>query len=334
MSASSIALAEKGSSRSARLTVGLATIESYISAVTDLYKEQVARGVNSNPHPRNATITALLNSLRREKHEKSKADYVDRGVGTMLDGYSSVSELQQICDFYLESSSGDDLRNRMCHLLCHSCLLRGESARSLELPDLFSVELENEGFSQCRALVLLMKQGKTNQFNRREFGSCLRHKNVRICAVGAVAMYLFWRFDVENEPIPDFSDPPQWYDIKLLKGGKDQTSPISYKAHYDATMKAFKALGMQSKAKTHAARGSATRMAELAGASESQIRRLGRWNASAMEGCYLSALPREAMRTLAGFPPDQRVFYLNRAAVAPDSAIQAKGFPFLDGQWE
>ncbi|EGZ23183.1 hypothetical protein PHYSODRAFT_324419 [Phytophthora sojae] len=65
----------------------------------------------------------------------------------------------------------------MSHFLCHSCLLRDESARNLELPDLFSVELEHEGFTDCRALVMIMEQGKTNQYGRRDFGSCIRHRN-------------------------------------------------------------------------------------------------------------------------------------------------------------
>ncbi|ETL77352.1 hypothetical protein L917_21708 [Phytophthora nicotianae] len=94
------------------------------------------------------------------------------------------------------------------------------------------------------------------------------------------------------ETIPDFLMPEKWYDVKVLKSAKDAATAMTYRAHYDATVKAFTALGMHSKAKTHAARGSGARMAELAGATESQIRRLGRWNTSAMEGCYLSALPR------------------------------------------
>ncbi|ETO58930.1 hypothetical protein F444_22691 [Phytophthora nicotianae P1976] len=94
------------------------------------------------------------------------------------------------------------------------------------------------------------------------------------------------------ETIPDFLMPEKWYDIKVLKSGKDAATAMTYRTHYDATVKAFTALGMHSKAKTHAARGSGARMAKVAGATESQIRRLGRWNTSAMEGCYLSALPR------------------------------------------
>ncbi|POM69649.1 Hypothetical protein PHPALM_14048 [Phytophthora palmivora] len=58
----------------------------------------------------------------------------------------------------------------MSNFLCHSCLLSGKSARNLELPDLFSVVLEDEGFTECRELVMIMGQGKTNQYRRREFG--------------------------------------------------------------------------------------------------------------------------------------------------------------------
>ncbi|OWY97418.1 hypothetical protein PHMEG_00032054 [Phytophthora megakarya] len=51
-------------------------------------------------------------------------------------------------------------------------------------------------------------------------------------------------------------------------------------------------------------------MADLGGASESQIRRLGRWNNNqSMEKCYLTSLPREAMRTLAGFEPNRGSFF-------------------------
>ncbi|DAZ95771.1 TPA: hypothetical protein N0F65_010273 [Lagenidium giganteum] len=52
----------------------------------------------------------------------------------------------------------------MRHILCHACILRGESARNRELPDLLFVELENEGFTVCCAMAMVMDQGKTNPF--------------------------------------------------------------------------------------------------------------------------------------------------------------------------
>lgn len=83
----------------------------------------------------------------------------------MLDGYFTPDDLVQICRYYFDEQNSDpDLRNRMSHLLGHACLLRGESTRNIVLLDHFSVLLENEGYSECRALVLVMDQGKANQF--------------------------------------------------------------------------------------------------------------------------------------------------------------------------
>ncbi|POM75896.1 Hypothetical protein PHPALM_6940 [Phytophthora palmivora] len=41
---------------------------------------------------KNSLIKASLNTLRRENH-KTKREYVDRGVGGLLDGYSTTYEM-------------------------------------------------------------------------------------------------------------------------------------------------------------------------------------------------------------------------------------------------
>jgi hypothetical protein len=64
---------------------------------------------------------------------------------------------------------------------------------------------------------MIMDQGKTNQYGRHEFGSCIRHRNVKLCPVGALGFYLFFRWSIQNEAIPIVLDPEQWYDIKVLK---------------------------------------------------------------------------------------------------------------------
>lgn len=89
-------------------------------------------------------------------------------------------------------------------------------------------------------------------------------------------MYFFWRWHIDNEPFPNFTISKNWYNIKLLKvNSENLATSLSYRAHYDAIVKVFKALGIIAKAKTHISRGSGTRMAEIAGASDAQIRRLG-----------------------------------------------------------
>ncbi|POM64043.1 Hypothetical protein PHPALM_20484 [Phytophthora palmivora] len=134
----------------------------------------------THPYPRNNLIKALLTFLKREKHEKHKREYVDRGGGSLLDGYCSTDDLIAISRYYMNLNTGGDLPNRICHFLCHSCLLQGESAHNLGLPDLFSVVLEHEGYTDCRALVMIMDQGRTNQFGRREFKSFIRNRSVEV----------------------------------------------------------------------------------------------------------------------------------------------------------
>ena len=154
---------------------------------------------------------------------------------------------------------------------------------------------------------------------------------MEVCLLGHLALYLFWRWHVDSESFPSFATSKDWYDIKLLKANsEDLTASLSYRGHYDAVVKAFKALGINAKAKTNARRGSGARVAEIAGASEAQIRRLGRWNNTTMDGCYLTALPREAMRSLAGFPPGPGAFYLPRAAVQPRDTLRKRVFPEVD----
>ena len=71
-------------------------------------------------------------------------------------------------------------------------------------------------------------------------------------------------------------------------------------------------------------------MAELAGVNEDQIRRQGRWHKTSMNGAYLRTLPREMMRTMAGFPNQPGQFYSSHAAVDPPVEVSRKNFPPVD----
>lgn len=72
-------------------------------------------------------------------------------------------------------------------------------------------------------------------------------------------------------------------------------------------------------------------MAELAGVSEDQIRRLGHWQAGAMERHYLSALPRKGMRAMAGVGSTKAGrYFLKREAIQPPDCLTRKIFPGID----
>jgi hypothetical protein len=315
---------------SERSLVRYATVSNYIAAITDLYKNQVTMCMNSHPNPRMGTVKSLLQSVKRNENVQKRSNYVDRGIGTIQDGFSGSEQIERLSDNFFSKGTTISLRNRMAFLLSHSMVLRGESIRMAQFPDLFSLPLTNEGIEPCPALILVLSQSKTNQYGRLNIGACLRTKNVRICPFGSLALYLFCRFHIDNEEFPDFSSSNSWYDTFLLRNDTNPNQELSYRAHNAFISECMRECNIATKSKTHATRGSGARLADLGGASDSQIRRLGRWNTSAMEGCYLSQLPREAMRVLAGFPSSPGSFFLKRAQVNPAEELQSLVFPQVE----
>lgn len=77
-------------------------------------------------------------------------------------------------------------------------------------------------------------------------------------------------------------------------------------------------------------RGAAARIADAEGVPEDQIRRAGHWERGSMSTAYLSRLPREFMRVIAGFSRAPGNYYLRRAAVQPPPALKSKIWPWVD----
>jgi hypothetical protein len=130
-------------------------------------------------------------------------------------------------------------------------LLRGHSTRACQLLDLFTLEFQNEGITPCLAVIMVMDQGKTNQFGKREYAAC---REVIACPVGALAFYLFSRWHRGEESFPDFTSRRHWYDTFLLKG-RDGCHEIAYDTQLDWVKRAFASAGIVITKKTHAGRG-------------------------------------------------------------------------------
>lgn len=114
---------------------------------------------------------------------------------------------------------------------------------------------------------------------------------------------------------------------------RDRTTPITYNAENQSIRRAFDFVGVKSSHTTHAGRGSGARIAELHGATTDDIARMGRWDAGSMENCYLTHLPRDAVRVCNGFSRGLGNFWLPRAGVEPRDELQAMIFPEIEG-WE
>jgi hypothetical protein len=244
------------------VSLGRESILSYVKAVCDLYSEQVSlpdERKNKHPHPRGAALRKLLDTLSRQEFRRKKNSYEDRGKHTLADGYT-VHELISVSRYFMNANTCDGIRNKFDFLFGHSLLSRGENKRLIQLPDLFLLELMNEGPTPCFALVATMSQGKTNQHGRIEYGAVIRHYNVETCPISALALYFFARFEMEEEEFPDFTRRSDWYDIRVLKGGKSRTESISYNTQYKSYKKAFAAVGIHSSKVTHINRDSALMM--------------------------------------------------------------------------
>lgn len=73
-------------------------------------------------------------------------------------------------------------------LLGHHLVLRGESRRRMDLADLSSVEMPSqEGPQPCRALIVLLSNGKTNKTGRQDYMGSMRHRDPLLCSHGALA---------------------------------------------------------------------------------------------------------------------------------------------------
>jgi Centromere DNA-binding protein complex CBF3 subunit, domain 2 len=329
-------------------TLGSSAIEAYTSAIIDLWKMQHARGENPiAPSQRDHLLKGMLKKRRMDEAERKKSQYLDRGIGTLLDGYSRQELVKCVRSCWAPGPMEKKLerkrrltaqgysawlRTAIDLLATHNMVVRGEQTRLAELADLFCVARENEGPTEYQILCLVMDQGKTNSYGKCEYGVAVRHKDISLCLLSQIAFYLFFRWDIMHEPHPTFRTRSSWYDIRLLRGG-ERTHPLSYDTQLTWISNCFKANDVTSLKKTHAGRGQGARDAETLGVSEEQIRRAGRWNSDAMSNCYLTNIPNHFVRAAAGFNPHTTGDYLiPRANVPVPEELVRRIWPWVD-QW-
>jgi hypothetical protein len=226
-----------------------------------------------------------------------------------------------------------NLRTRADLLLGHYYLLRGENRRKMELADLSLLDYPpSEGPTTCGCLVSLLQDGKLNKTARKEFMGALRHKDPLFCTQGALAQLFFWRWHVAGEAPPSFRQRKDWYRIKVLVG-RDREQELSYPTQLQETWRIFGAAGLVSSKKTHLPRRVGAQDAETHGSSLAQISQAGRWNQSVLCQAYLTHLPRQFMRIVAGFSASAGDYFLARAAHDPPAVLQRQLWPWIE-EWE
>lgn len=76
--------------------IGYQTVLSYVSAVTDLHKQQKLAGINNFPNPRGDSIKSLLTNVVLENESIRRKIFEDRGKETILDVISLLNDLKMV----------------------------------------------------------------------------------------------------------------------------------------------------------------------------------------------------------------------------------------------
>ncbi|RLN74418.1 hypothetical protein BBJ28_00022643 [Nothophytophthora sp. Chile5] len=312
--------------------IGLATIEGHVNAAVDLYNYQKKTGCNDHPSPRGHNIRDVLNYYKTCEAQRMKEGMVNRSDCRLDDGYTEEQKTK-LCRTWLTSGSYESLRTHADFLLGHSSLARGDTKRLLQYADMFTTILPGEGPTECRAVVIVSRESKTNKSGQRQYNAAIRSKDPVCCAVGAVALYLFHKWQgggtgTQHE-FPSFDHPRSWYNLYFLTAS-DSGKPMSYTTQARHLKNVLVSVGVESSKVTHITRGSGARLAEAAGADESDIRRTGHWNEDTMEKTYLGKLARGTMRALAGYPPQGGGFWIPRATIEPSEKLKETIFPEVE----
>lgn len=140
------------------------TVRSYVSAIRDLWTFQTTLGLHDAPDPNSDLISGFVHSLTGKEHNRRREEYVDRGLGTMKDGYEQ-SDIPKVTQQVWLGSLGmpePSFRTLVDFLFGNSMLLRLSNRLPMELPDLFVMNLPNEGpQGDGWCLVSVMDQGRS-----------------------------------------------------------------------------------------------------------------------------------------------------------------------------
>ncbi|GAA5945162.1 hypothetical protein JCM1841_005509 [Sporobolomyces salmonicolor] len=226
----------------------------YKATIANVYQQPVSLGINRYPHPNLfPELSKLLKQVKSEMHKIKRSKYVDRGIGSRM---------------------ATKIFTR-----AHYALLHSNDVLPIEFADVFPVDLPNKGPSPCFATVVLIDNGKTNQNGRVKYGTFIFNSDPEICSVGALAVYLFLRFHSSQETFPphntnfpSFALSKERFDVKLLLAHQSPLATVNYNTFLTSVCDKLKKIGLAAKAKMHIFRGSASRMADLAGANKLDIR--------------------------------------------------------------
>jgi hypothetical protein len=292
---------------------------------------------------RSNRVERLMRMVQSRKRRLAKQNYEEK-LEAEFSPYTLVHEIPRIerllffkknhlkidCIAALRDRYGT-INIRFCLLMTSNGILRGESLIKSDLSDLCDIVVEGNSLDKAHIFVMRITSGKTNGL-KTLYGRSMRHKDVTLCSIGALALYLLARFEFGGETI-DFSSNETWFDVKLLveKSMANHKKAITDQYYAKSIRNACASLGIVSKHFVHFGRSVGAVQAEMYELDGSEIKVLGNWNPDTQEDRYSSKLPLKALRVMAGHSAvkNQKLF-LPRSEIEPPIEIQKKLFPFIE----
>ena len=177
--------------------VGYSTYTAYKAALKQLFHEQQAanRSINTAwehiwlPH-----FTTLRDQVKLRKQKVKRANYEEKIDGAfapyaMVEKFPAIEDKLWTSAYSANSQSvGTSLRHRFGCLFTTSSILHSDSGYRAELSDFQGIFLKQLDSDIHPIFVMIMQIpfGKTNKGHIR-YGRAMRHKNVKLCCVGAMA---------------------------------------------------------------------------------------------------------------------------------------------------
>jgi Centromere DNA-binding protein complex CBF3 subunit, domain 2 len=326
--------------------ISLSNFEQYKAVFRKIYKVQIAKRVLSTTwdHIWQMGLDTLREHVKVRMPKAKKESYAEKLAGEFAP-YAAVEEYPRIEEVLWEDSrtaSGrravaSGLRHRYCLLQLTSGILRCESLYRAELSDFLTIRPPKRAIDVHPMLLMInqIMQGKTNK-NRTLYGRTTRHINPLLCAIGAIAFYLCYRFWITQEfvdfTVDDWLDNRKWFDVKLLVdvASQDFTKPMQNDSYAKRIKSVLTSLKLALCKLLHLGRNLGAKILELMEEEDEAIRRMGNWNPSIFDNSYSTKLPMSPIRKLAGFADGNSLYFNTRTTVIPSDELR-RMTPF--GKW-
>ncbi|GAA5984733.1 hypothetical protein JCM11641_002166 [Rhodosporidiobolus odoratus] len=182
-------------------------------------------------------------------------------------------------------------------------------------------------------------EGKTRKKkgSKPHFAVIAPHKDPRLCAIGSLSAYLYFLFDVQrlmedhkrSGRVWDWEDPASWRLVYLMAAVRNATKYLAKTTLTRSYTLLFEQMAIEMGKKGHLGRVIGSWLMEGLGCTADQISRTGDWTGDIQQNVYACPVPRQGVRTAAGFGSSESMLYPRLQVKVPDELLSAV-FPWVD----